>query len=276
LLRAIRAAEVVHALNPSPDVVFPARLLGKGPVVTVFNRRQTAWSPRGLLWRAGLALAPARCYISQFVWDTWEPRRKRAGSERMVAVSELPHGEAPPAERRGFCFVGRFIENKGIEELLYAYAQAQLPQAEWPLTLIGDGPIRRRIEDLISTLGVPHVHLRGFVDAPTKAHAIRHARWIVAPSCTQEDLGLAPIEGRSVGVPSIVTRDGGLPEAAGESALVCEPGDIGGLIARLEQAGNMPAAEYARRAAAGRDTLPQLIRPLTAYREIYQRLVHRG
>jgi glycosyltransferase involved in cell wall biosynthesis len=275
LLRAMREADIVHALNPSPDVVVPARLLGKGPVVTVFNRRQTAWSPRGLLWRAGLALAPSRCYISQFVWDTWEPRRKRAGSERMVAVSELPQGEVAPAERAGFCFVGRFIENKGIEELVQAYAQARIPHAEWKLTLIGDGPIRPRVEKLIDALGLRNVHVAGFVDAETKARALRSARWIVAPHRTQEDLGLAPIEGRSVGVPSIVTRDGGLPEAAGASALVCEPGDVAGLAALLERAARMPAAEYAQRAATGRDTLPQLVRPLTADREIYARLAHR-
>lgn len=276
LLRKMRESDVVHALNPSPDVVLPARFLGKGPVVTVFNRRQTAWSPRGLLWRAGLALAPSRCYISQFVWDTWERRRKRAGSERMVAVSELPREVAPLAERTGFCFVGRFIENKGIEELVQAYAQARIEHAGWKLTLIGDGPIRPRVEQLVASCGLRHVHLAGFVDAETKARAIRTARWIVAPHRTQEDLGLAPIEGRSVGVPSIVTRDGGLPEAAGESALVCEPGDIGGLAALLEKAAAMPEAEYARRAATGRETLPQLIRPLSAYREIYQRLATRG
>jgi hypothetical protein len=79
-----------------------------------------------------------------------------------------------------------------------------------------------------------------------------------------------------VGVPSIVTRDGGLPEAAGASALVCEPGDMAALAATLEQAARMPAAEYAQRAADARDTLPGLIRPLSAYREIYERLARRA
>lgn len=276
LLQAIRAADVVHALNPAPDVVFPARMLGKPPVVTVFNRRQAACSPRGLLWRAGLELAARRCYISQFVWDTWEPHGKRPGSERMVAISELPRGEVPPAERAGFCFIGRWIENKGLEELVRAYAQAPIARAEWPLTLIGDGPLRPRIEQLATSLGLTDVRMQGFVDAEAKANAIRHARWIVAPHRTREDLGLAPIEGRSVGVPSIVTRDGGLPEAAGESALVCEPGDVAGLANLLETAAEMPPAEYVRRAAHCRDTLPELIRPHTAYREIYAEVLQRG
>jgi glycosyltransferase involved in cell wall biosynthesis len=272
LWRRIRAADVVHALNPSPDVVLAAKLLRKPVVVTVFNRWQPGCSLHRLLWRIGARVADRCCYISQYVWDTWEPRAKRACSERVVAVSELPEGEIPVERRRGFCFVGRWVENKGLEELVAAYAAAQISREACPLILLGDGPLRPRIEQLIQKHGAAGITIRGFVDATAKAEIMRNSRWIVAPHRTHEDLGLAPIEGRAVGVPSIVTRDGGLPEAAGDTALVCEPGDVPALTALLERAASMPASEYADRSRRCRETLPELIRPLSHYTAIYEAL----
>jgi glycosyltransferase involved in cell wall biosynthesis len=187
-----------------------------------------------------------------------------------VAVSELPEGEIPFLERSGFCFVSRWIENKGLEELIEAYVAARIDREAWPLTLMGDGPLRPRIEALLARLKPIGVRILGFVDAETKARIIRGSRWLVAPHRTREDLGLAPIEARSVGVPSIVTRDGGLPEAAGDAALLCEPGDIPGLTALLERAAGMPEVEYARRARLARKTLTDLIKPLSHYAQLYR------
>ena len=66
----------------------------------------------------------------------------------------------------------------------------------------------------------------GFVDDATKENYLAGTKWLLAPAKTQEDLGLTPIEARSVGVPSIVTRDGGLPESGGPSALIAAPGNV--------------------------------------------------
>jgi glycosyltransferase involved in cell wall biosynthesis len=94
----------------------------------------------------------------------------------------------------------------------------------------------------------------------------------VAPARTREDLGLTPIEARSVGVPVIVTRDGGLPEAGGDAALIVEPGNIEQLAAALKQAAAMNEAEYGERAERGRETLKQFLRPMKFYRESYATL----
>jgi glycosyltransferase involved in cell wall biosynthesis len=126
---------------------------------------------------------------------------------------------------------------------------------------------------MIQKHGATEIHAPGFVDAETKAEIIRSSRWVVAPHRTHEDLGLAPIEARAVGVPSIVTRDGGLPEAAGRAALICEPGDVRGLAALLEEAAAMPAKEYAQRARHCRETLSELIQPLSHYVSIYESLL---
>jgi glycosyltransferase involved in cell wall biosynthesis len=170
-------------------------------------------------------------------------------------------------------FVGRWIANKGLETLIEAYAQADLDRAAWPLTLMGDGPLRPSIEGQIRRHGLTNVNILGFVDDDTKTQVMKSARWIVAPPQTNEDLGLTPLEGRSLGVPTIITRDGGLPEAGGAQALVCEPGDPGALARLLEQASRMSQDEYAKRAEATKRELDTEMVPLTFYAESYRRLI---
>jgi len=269
LIKLIRWADIVHGQNTSPDIVFPARLMGKKLVLTIHNWRRRKLQLHSILWGWGARLAHRRWYNSRFVWNTWEPRRKLKGSDCVPTVCRLPNSVCPPHERKGFLFVGRWIENKGIEDLIIAYNQAQLDPVQWPLTLIGDGPLRPKIEALIASTGVQGVQVPGFVEDEAKSKSLASARWLVAPAHTREDLGLTPIEARSVGVPVIVTRDGGLPESGGDSALVVEPGNIAELTAALKRAASMSEEEYVARGEEGRRTLKSFLRPMEFYRESY-------
>jgi len=269
LLKAIRWADVVHGQNASPDIVFPARLARKKLVLTIHNWRRRNLEIHSVLWALGARLAHRRWYNSRFVWDSWEPRTKRKGSDCVPTVCRFPEAWCPPAERKGFLFIGRWIENKGIEETITAYAQSRLDPAQWPLTLIGDGPLRPKILSLIEQLKVGGVQMPGFIDDAAKAKLLASARWLVAPARTREDLGLTPIEARSVGVPAIVTRDGGLPEAGGDSALVVEPANVAELAEAMKRAAAMNHEEYCQRAERGRQTLKSFLRPMEFYRDSY-------
>jgi glycosyltransferase involved in cell wall biosynthesis len=274
LWKNLRWAEVVHGQNASPDIVGGARLLRRPLVLTIYNRRQGSSSWHEKLWAAGLRAARARTYISDFVGRSWEPRGWRAGSEVFPAVSRLP--DRPVTwERAGFFFLARWIANKGLEPLLEAYAEANLERERWPLTLAGDGPLRPWVEDFVRRRGLRTVRLPGFVSEDEKYRLYGHAKWNVAPPHTLEDLGLTPIEARHLAVPSIITRDGGLPEAAGPYALVAEPGDVAGLRARLEEAAAMPEEEYRRRALGSQEQLRAFLRPLTDYHTIYRKVAGR-
>jgi glycosyltransferase involved in cell wall biosynthesis len=274
LTRLIRWADLVHGQNTSPDIIFPAWLMRKKLVLTIHNWRQKKFGARALAWKMGAKLAHRRWYNSRFVWDTWEPHRKSKHSDCVPTVSRLPETWCPPANRKGFLFMGRWIENKGIEELITAYARAALDPLQWPLMVIGDGPLRPKVEALIKSLGVKGVVLPGFLDDQTKAKRLASARWLVAPAKTREDLGLTPIEARSVGVPVIVTRDGGLPEAGGADALIVEPGNIEELTGALKRAATMSDQEYGERGGRGRETLKTYLRPMEFYRDAYLALDH--
>ena len=173
----------------------------------------------------------------------------------------------------GFAFIGRWIANKGIDTLLDAYAQAELDREKWPLVLMGDGPLRSLIEYAIQRRGVTGIRVLGFVDEETKAQQMKNARWVVVPPNTREDFGLTAIEARHLGVPCIITRDGGLPEAGGRQALICEPGDVTGLAKLLEQAARMSEAEYAERAQRTRQELATELEPMEFYASAYRRIL---
>ncbi len=275
LIEVIRWADVVHLQNAPPDVTLLAKLFRKPLAMTIHNYMTRERTPHRLLWRAAAALADERWYNSQFVWDTWEPLRKRPGSRKVPTVSKLPEGWTAPNERKGFAFIGRWIANKGVDTLIDAYALAQIEHAQWPLVLMGDGPLRELIAYAVQKRGITGVEVLGFVDEATKTARIRDARWMVVPPNTREDFGLTAIEARHLGVPCIITRDGGLPEAGGKQALICEPNDPAALARLLEQAAGMSEAEYADRAHRTRAELADELEPLEFYPQAYRRLAGR-
>jgi glycosyltransferase involved in cell wall biosynthesis len=272
LADAIRWADIVHLQNASPDVVMLAKFHGKRIVLSIHNYMRREFSLHRLLWRWSARLADARWYNSNFVWNTWESRKRRR-SRKVPTVSKLPQGWTEPNERVGFAFAGRWIANKGLETLVDAYARAEIDKQKWPLVLMGDGPLRPAIQAKIDNQHISGIQIDGFVDETTKAKRFQQARWVVVPPNTNEDFGLTAVEARSLGVPCIVTRDGGLPEAAGRQALVCEPGDVRGLTALLGQATRMNESEYAERAKRTREELSHELEPMDFYARSYRHVL---
>jgi glycosyltransferase involved in cell wall biosynthesis len=265
LFQLIKAADLVHAQNTSIDIALMTVLLRTPLVLTIHGWLRKRWTPRAMLARITNRLADRRWYNSDFVWSKWEPGEKQADSGKLPIVSNLPVGIVDAADRRGFLFASRWIENKGLEVLLEAYAQADLDREAWPLVLLGDGPLRERIFAIIHDRGIDGVEVKGFVDDETRNYYMRHARWMVTPPHTNEDLGLTPIEARHVGVPCIITRDGGLPEAGGKHALICAPGNVEQLRDRLEQAAHLEEDAYRRLSRATHEELLDYLQPLSLY-----------
>jgi glycosyltransferase involved in cell wall biosynthesis len=273
LADAIRWSDIVHLQNTSPDVIAFAKIFRKPIVLTIHNYLRREWTPHHWLWRISARLADARWYNSNFVWQAWERNRKLRSSRKVPTTSKLPQGSTPPNQRRGFVFVGRWIANKGVDTLVDAYAQSQIDREAWPLVLIGDGPLRPAIQTKIDKYGLATVEIAGFVDEVTKTNRVKNARWIVVPPHTNEDFGLTAIEARNVGVPCIITRDGGLPEAGGSQALICEPDNPPALAALLERAARMTESEYLDRANRTRQELEHELEPLDFYAQSYRRIL---
>ena len=274
LYREIGTADIVHLQNASPDVILMARCRRKPLVLTIHNYARD-FSLRAWIWRTLSLLAHRRWYNSNFVWGTWERWRKLPTSRRVPTISGMEASPAPFAGRKGFCFISRWIPNKGIDILVRAYAASKLDPEKWPLRLMGDGPLRRGVEQTIAHEHIRGIELLGYVTEEQKIDVLSHSKWLVSPSNTREDLGLTPIEARTMALPAIVTRDGGLPESAGEAGILCEPGSVDDLARALREAADMPEAEYERRSRLAHDSLADFLLPNSFYTDSYSDLVRR-
>ncbi|HCR37440.1 MAG TPA: hypothetical protein DIU37_04760 [Opitutae bacterium] len=276
VLKILFKTDIVHVNNVPPDIVIPAKILKKPVIATIHHQGKTNNKLRHLLWKFSASLANIRCYDTNFVRKIWEETLTKSNSYTRPACSELPESEIHFEKRSGFFFVGRWIENKGIDTLIQAYDQAGLNPKIWPLYLAGDGPLRPWAETFIQEHQIKGVHILGFITEEQKWERIRNAKWMVTPPDTLEDQGLTPIEARSQAVPSIITRDGGLPEAAGTSALMCEPNDIDALAETLKTASTMTEEEYKARALKGYESLKDYLTPLDFYKKLYSTVLHKG
>ena len=90
----------------------------------------------------------------------------------------------------------------------------------------------------------------------------------------KEDLGLTPLEARSVGVPCIASTDGGVQETAGPHALFCKPGDVDSLVDVHEKAIQMEDSQYQELSRLAKVDLEQYVRPLDEYAMEYLSLIH--
>ena len=141
--------------------------------------------------------------------------------------------------------------------------------------MLGDGPLREEVLYTIQEQGIKGVLLPGFVSESERHRYTRGAKWMVTPPHTQEDLGLTPLEARSVGVPCIASTDGGVKETAGPHSLFCKPGDIDSLLECMKKALQMEDNLYQELSRLAKVDLEQYVRPLDEYTEEYLKLIRR-
>lgn len=132
----------------------------------------------------------------------------------------------PPEAGKGggaFVFVGRLSREKGIEELLRAWAS--VPGET--LTVFGDGPLREELEGR-SRAGQLRVRFMGARPKEEVIAAMQDAKAVMVPSVWYEGLPMVVVEAYACGTPVLASDIGSLSEIVkdGETGLLFAPGDI--------------------------------------------------
>ena len=111
-------------------------------------------------------------------------------------------------------FMARGVPSKGID--LFLDVATALP--EYDFVVCGNHP-----EDVIDRIdGMPNVDFKGWVN---RKFIFKTTKLVLVPSRI-EPFGRLPIEAGCVGIPSIVSDVGGLPEAVGPHGIRIDPYDV--------------------------------------------------
>ncbi len=189
-------------------------------------------------------VVPSRFLLEKLVQWGWS-RERFVHIPNFVDIDRFRPGTA--AGRR-FVYCGRLDELKGIETLVRAAARVRQP-----LTLIGSGPLEKRLRALSAELGAD-VHFPGYLTKDALVAAIAQARAIVVPSECHENAPLALLEAYAAGRPVIGSRIAGIPELVreDETGMLYPVGDVTALADTLARAAALPDGRISAMGAAAR------------------------
>jgi colanic acid/amylovoran biosynthesis glycosyltransferase len=138
-------------------------------------------------------------------------------------------------------YVGRLVEYKGGMDLVRAMAMVREKQPSARLVMIGDGPLRPRLEQLSTELKVPCLFLGGQPQDEIRKW-LSKARVFCAPSLTLPDgqaeaFGNVFTEAQAMGLPVVSYKHGGIPEAVsdGQTGLLADEKDAPTLAAHIQR-----------------------------------------
>jgi colanic acid/amylovoran biosynthesis glycosyltransferase len=157
----------------------------------------------------------------------------------VIAVRDIPFRERRfDRERLRIVTVARLVDKKGLDHGIRAVVdlQARNPQLRVEYRIIGDGPLRGRLAELVRELKATEgVELVGSATTPEVMRRLHEADLFLLPSL-MEQAGYVLLEAQSTGLPIVATRVGGVPDMVreGRSALLVKPADPAALADALQ------------------------------------------
>ena len=257
-VRAVRELrpDILHVNLDNPWTSQYGMLAGavtRTPMVAVLHGRSEPWRKRQQ-WLVRPVARRIRAYVcvSHDSARHVEPMlHMKSGSMRVIHNGmPVPRqlAPSPPPSPPGTLHigaVGRLSPEKGLGVLIEA--MAKLPRSH--LVLVGDGPERARLEELVDKLGlIERVDFAGWVDPPWTA------TWafdvLAMPSFT-EGFPLVIVEAMLAGMPVVASHVGGIPEIVveGDTGMLVSPDDADALAQALQR---MAEDVEGREAMAGR------------------------
>jgi colanic acid/amylovoran biosynthesis glycosyltransferase len=137
-----------------------------------------------------------------------------------VCCSDLPfHPRSLPSDSVvRVLTIARLVEKKGVEYGIRAVARIRSRHAHVQYTVVGDGPLRQRLQHLIHRLSLAgKVHLLGARNHRYVHRLLVDSHILLCPSVVgadgdQEGIPVAVMEAMGCGLPVIATRHSGIPE----------------------------------------------------------------
>ncbi len=148
----------------------------------------------------------------------------------------------PNGEEVKILMCGRFVEKKGFEYGIRAFAKLGKIHKNIALTLIGDGKLRKKMENLVDSLNLSHrVQFLGMlpheeVQREMEVSDIFLSPNLVARNGDKEGIPNTIKEAMATGLPVVSTYHAGIPELVidKKTGFLVPEKDVDGLVDRLE------------------------------------------
>ena len=147
-----------------------------------------------------------------------------------------------PSEKIKFLCVGRFVEKKGIIYAIKAFSKLLLEHKNIELRIIGDGKMRKEIENLIYDLEIQNeVILLGSHPHSKVIEEMHSSHIFILPSITagngdKEGTPTVLMEAQATGMPVISTYHAGVPEVVidGKTGYLVKEKDVNSLYKKMD------------------------------------------
>jgi len=197
---------------------------------------------RGLV--QGIKLGARRLVAKHFAYNIaatkWVASRQCLPNQQVsytpYPLDRFAQGAVKIEQKYDFVFVGRMVNEKGVETLIRAMAvlQGGRELSGASLALVGDGPLRPQLEDLAASLGLKSaVHFLGLLQGEDLIRAICSAPIGVVPSVYEEPMGGVALELLASGRCVIVSERGGMAECVGDAGLCFKNGEPSDLADKM-------------------------------------------
>lgn len=222
------------------------RLIGSRhvPVLYAHNQLLRTYTVRELRSALG-AVAAIVCVSSSLAATTAdqlpaELRGRVAVVRNGVDPAAFAAGPRPQRSTLRVVFIGRTIWDKGPDVLVDAVARLGRPDIE--LLVVGStgfsarDPLSAYELDMRRRANAPgaRITFRAFVDRAEIRTILGVSDVVVVPSRWAEPSGLTVLEGMAAGAAVVASDIGGIPETAGDGAILVPPADVVALAEVLE------------------------------------------
>ncbi len=218
------------------------------------------------------ALAPQLDGIavcSTFLGDTFAAQSPRLAAKTRVIFNgvntRLFYPKEEIREAKTIFFVGRFAEEKGVLQLVRAYARLLDRHPDAALVIAGttgfgvhrETDYVRKVCDLAESLVArrnARIQFLGYIHHDKDLPGwFQRATVFTSPSLFQEPFGLVNVEAMACGTPLVGSNRGGIPEALGDTGILVNPEDeeefavaLSNLLERADLRASLGRAAYRR------------------------------
>jgi glycosyltransferase involved in cell wall biosynthesis len=171
--------------------------------------------------------------------------------------------------------VGRLAEVKDHRSLQLAFAEVTRRRGDCRLEILGDGPLRKELEQLTAKLGISE-RVR-FLGAGLDVGGFLSRIDAFVLSSLSEELPMTVLEAMASSLPVISTAVGAVPELVGESGCgwLSPPGRPDELASAMLNAASAPALrQYGARARSYVEREYSTRVMASGYEELFKRVLH--